>query len=307
MRSQGGDAWKQPFALGLEQPSGEPLPHGAGGPTLRHRAVAVNETANGRNCHSCKTKTGRRRKTIDNSSFSSQAPMRAAPLSALALPAITLLTLTHAGSASALTTICTAAWTLPYGTPGGTKSALIQGSNPACPTSAITATVDVGTGLNAGALNPSGATWNTDAGTNLFPPTSDSGIAIGSPAATATNLRLTFDVPVVNPYFYASYFNAGESLTFTDPFSLLQSNAVSKTGLTVTGSGPDSSRHSSFVARFQGRYSAINFNYANSNSQAVSFAITTGVTPVPGPLPLLGVGAALSQSRKLRRRIQGRC
>lgn len=242
-----------------------------------------------------------------NKSVFSHAPMRFTALPALAMPAIALLTLTSAGRASALTTVCSAAWIPPNGTPGGSKSALIQGSNAACPTSAITATVTVGSGLNAGSLNASGATWNTDLGSSQFPPTSDSGIAIGSPAATATNLSLTFSTPVTNPYFYASYFNTGESLTFTDPFSLLQSNGVSRTGMTVTGSGPDSSRHSGFVAQFQGSYSTINFSYANDNTQAVSFGFTTGVTPaVPAPLPILGLGAALSQGRRLRRLSQRR-
>jgi hypothetical protein len=161
--------------------------------------------------------------------------------------------------------------------------------------------VTVGSGLNAGEIGASGATWNTDLGTNLFPPTSDSGIAIGSPASSATDLSLTFDQPVRDPYFYVSYFNAGESLTFAEPFAVLQQNGVTQTGLTLAGSGPDYDRLSGFVARFLGSYSTIHFKYTNTNPQAFSFAITTGVTPVPGPLPIHGVGAALSQARRLRR------
>jgi hypothetical protein len=82
---------------------------------------------------------------------------------------------------------------------------------------------------------------------------------------------------------------------------------MTQTGLTLAGSGPDSDRNSGFVARFLGSYSTINFKYTNSNTQAVSFAITTGVTPAaPGPLPILGVGAALGQARRLRRLSQQR-
>jgi hypothetical protein len=234
--------------------------------------------------------------------------MRNLPFSGLAVLAVALV---GAPRAEALTTVCTAAWTSPDGIAGGTKSAPIQGANPACPTSAITATVTVGTGLNAGQLASSGATWNTDLGTNLFPPTSDSGIAIGSSAATTSspatsNLSLTFNRPVTSPYFYASYFNDGEGLTFSAPFAILQSNAVSRSGQTITGSGSAASRHSGFVARFLGSHSQINFVYTNTNPSEVSFAFTTGVTPVPGPLPILGVGAALTQARRLRYRSRRR-
>jgi hypothetical protein len=161
--------------------------------------------------------------------------------------------------------------------------------------------VTVGTGLNAGFLVSSGATWDTNLATNLFPPTSDSGIAIGSPAATATDLRLTFSEPVLNPYFYTAFLNGGETLTFATMFSILQSNAVTINGLSVTGSGLDSEPNPGFVAQFLGSYSSIDFKYANTNNYEVSFAFTTGVTPVPGPLPILGVGAALSQCRRMRR------
>jgi hypothetical protein len=226
-------------------------------------------------------------------------------LLALSGAALFTITLTTSSGAQAATTVCSAIWTPPNGIPGQTKSAPIQGSDPSCPASSITAIVTVGTGLNAGSLNSSGATWNTDLGTNQFNPTSDSGIAIGSPAATSTDLSLTFSQPAINPYFFASYLNGGETLTFTTPFSILQSNAVTFNGLSATGSGPDSDRNSGFVAQFLGSYTSIGFKYTNTNSQAVSFAFTTGVTPppspAPGPLPILGLGAALSQCRKLRR------
>jgi hypothetical protein len=230
--------------------------------------------------------------------------VRLLPLCGLATLAVALV---GSPKAEAATTVCSAAWKLPNGTPGGTKSAIIQGTNPPCPPNPITATVTVGSDLNAGQLAESGATWNTDLGTNLFPPTSDSGIAIGSPAVAATDLSLTFDRPVTNPYFYASWFNGGESLTFSDPFALLQSNGVTLSGgSTVTGSGPDNARDPGFVAQFLGTYSQIDFKYTNTNSIAYSFAFTTGVTPAPGPLPILGVGAALSQARRLRRLSQQR-
>ncbi len=55
------------------------------------------------------------------------------------------------------------------------------------------------------------------------------------------------------------------------------------------------------MAQFLGSYSQIDFKFTNPNPVAGSFAFTTGATPAPGPLPILGVAAALSQSRRLRR------
>lgn len=141
--------------------------------------------------------------------------------------------------------------------------------------------------------------WDSFQLSNQFPPTSKSAVAIGSLPSSATNLSLTFDKPASNPYFYASFFNSGESITFSDPFTIVQSNGVSVSGSTITGSGSDSTADAGFVAQFFGSYSQINFTYANANAQAMSFGFTTGVA-VPAPLPLLGLGVALGQRRKLR-------
>jgi hypothetical protein len=134
-----------------------------------------------------------------------------------------------------------------------------------------------------------------------YPTTSDSGIAIGSPTSTATDLSLSFNQVVANPYFYTSFFNAGESLTFSAPFVILQSSGVSISGATISGSGVQSTREAGFVAQFLGTYSQIGFKYTNTNAEPVSFGFTTGVVvAAPAPLPLLGVGVALGQGRKLR-------
>jgi hypothetical protein len=217
------------------------------------------------------------------------------------------LTMAAAPKAEALT-VCSAIWTTPDAPQGGTKTASIQGANSACPTAAIGTTAPVGSGANAGVVVTSGAGWAVDANANLFPTTSDSGVVIGSPAATTSaavqNLSVTFDRTVSNPYFYTSFFNTGESLTFTAPFTVLQSNFASTTGNTITGTNSNGNlRSAGFVAQLLGDYSQIDFQYSNTNTFASSFVFTTGVnvTATPGPLPILGLGAALSQCRKLRR------
>jgi hypothetical protein len=222
------------------------------------------------------------------------------------------LTMAAAPKAEALT-VCSAIWTTPDAPEGGTKTASIQGSNTACPTTAIETTAPVGSGANAGAVVTSGAGWSIDPNANSYPTTSDSGVVIGSPAATTSaavqNLTLTFDQTVTNPYFYTSYFNTGESLAFTAPFTVLQSNFASTSGTTVTGTNSDGNlRSAGFVAQFLGDYSQIDFRYTNINAFATSFVFTTGVnvTATPGPLPILGLGAALSQCRRLRRLSQQR-
>ncbi|MFN9629760.1 MAG: hypothetical protein ACK59A_05950 [Cyanobacteriota bacterium] len=165
--------------------------------------------------------------------------------------------------------------------------------------SSILATVTVGTGSNAGAIEPSVMGWDYFLLSNQFPPTSKSAVAIGSPASSSTDLTLTFDKPAPNPYFYTSYFNAGESITFSDPFTIAQSNGVSVSGSTISGSGINAVADAGFVAQFLGDYTQITFRYTNTDTQEMSFAFTTGVA-VPAPLPLLGLGVALGQRRKLR-------
>jgi hypothetical protein len=134
---------------------------------------------------------------------------------------------------------------------------------------------------------------------NLFPPTSKSAVAIGSLASATADLTLIFDKPASNPYFYASFLNGGESITFSTPFAIVQSNGISVSGSTITGSGGDSTADAGFVAQFLGGYSQINFKYTNTNTEERSFGFTTGVA-VPAPLPILGLGVALSQRRRLR-------
>jgi len=79
-------------------------------------------------------------------------------------------------------------------------------------------------------------------------------------------------------------------------------------GATISGGGSAATREAGFVVQFLGSYSTINFQYTNINTTTASFGFTTGLSPVPtpGPLPILGIGAALSQGRKLRRLIHQR-
>jgi hypothetical protein len=217
---------------------------------------------------------------------------------ALSGAALFALTLTSASGAQAAETVCSAIWS-PDGSipPGGTKSAPIQGSNPPCPVSSIVATVNIGNlGSFIGPLQW-GNLWTQ------YPTTSNTAILLGSPASSSTDFELKFDKPTPNPYFYVDALNAVESITFYTPFVILQSKGISVNGLTITGSGV-SNRDVGFVAQFLGDYSQINFKHINTTSAyGDSFGFTTGANanPVPAPLPILGVGAALSQCRKLRR------
>lgn len=52
-----------------------------------------------------------------------------------------------------------------------------------------------------------------------------------------------------------------------------------------------------------GTYSSLSFTFNNSTTIYHSVGFTTG-TPVPGPLPLMGVGMAFGYSRKLRARLR---
>jgi hypothetical protein len=163
----------------------------------------------------------------------------------------------------------------------------------------VVATVDVGI---AGYLGD--FAWDTLL--NQYPTSSNTAIGIGSGASSASDLKLTFDKPMQDPYFYVLALNGTESITFYNPLTIVQSRGISVSGSTITGSGFDSDI--GFVAQFHGVYSQINFKHTNNTSAwADSFVFTTGGTPaVPGPLPILGVGTALSQGRKLRRLIHQR-
>ncbi|MFN7898130.1 MAG: hypothetical protein ACK5N0_00500 [Synechococcaceae cyanobacterium] len=136
---------------------------------------------------------------------------------------------------------------------------------------------------------------------NQYPATSNAAIIVGSAPLSSDDVKITYDQSVKNPYFYAAGLTYTENITFFSPFKILQSNGVSVSGSTITGSGT-SDFNVGFVAQFLGDYSEINFKHATTTSAyADGFGFTTGVTPAPGPLPILGVAAALSQSRRLRR------
>ncbi len=137
---------------------------------------------------------------------------------------------------------------------------------------------------------------------NQYPTTSNTAIGIGSGPSSATDLKLSFDKLVHNPYFYVLALNSNETITFYDSFTILQSRGISISGSSISGSGIGNS-DVGFVAQFSGDYSQINFKYTNNTSAWTdSYLFTTGGTAaVPGPLPILGVGAALNQCRKFRR------
>ena len=222
--------------------------------------------------------------------------MKLLSVTGLSLLAITLI---GASRAQATTTVCTAIWSPPNSAPGSTKSAPIQGANPACPASPVTVTVGTGSGTGAGTIfAPS---WDALLLSNQYPTTSNSAIIIGSAALSSDDVKIAYSKPVKNPYFYASGLTYTENITFSSPFTILQSYGVNVSGSTITGSGT-SDFNVGFVAQFLGDYSEINFKHTTTTSAYPDgFGFTTGVTSAPGPLPILGVGAALSQARKLRR------
>jgi hypothetical protein len=224
--------------------------------------------------------------------------MRFLPVSGLAVLALSLV---GAPKAEAVTTVCTPIWSQPNGVPGGTKSASISGANPPCPTSPITITVGTGSGNGAGTIF--GATWDTYLLSNQFPTTSNTAIIVGSAPLSSDDVTITFGESVKNPYFYASGLTITESITFSSPHTILQSYGVSVSDSTITGSGT-SDFNTGFVAQFLGDFSEITFRHSTTTSAySDGFGFTTGVTyvPTPGPLPILGIGAALSQARRLRR------
>jgi hypothetical protein len=219
----------------------------------------------------------------------------------LAVTGLSALAISLIGAArvDAATTVCSAIWSPPDGVPGGTKSAFIQGANPACPASPIEVIVGTGSGTGAGAIfTPS---WDALLLSNKYPTTSNTAIIVGSAALSSDDVKITYSKPVKNPYFYASGLTVTENITFSSPFTILQSNGISISGSTITGSGT-SDFNVGFVAQFLGDYSEINFKHTTTTSAySDGFGFTTGVTPAPGPLPILGVAAALSQARRLRR------
>lgn len=204
----------------------------------------------------------------------------------------------------ALTTVCTAGWS--SAPVAGVASALLTGgATPPCPFSAVTASVTVGTGANAGTINTGDAI--SGSATNNFGRTSVTSVDIGVPASATENLTLTFTQAVANPYLFFTYLDSGDSFTFSQPFVLAQANNASRTGSAVTGTGGTNSSNDGFVVQMLGTYSTVNFAYNNTRVSAVqSVAFTAGVVETPGPLPLMGAGVAFGFSRRLRRRIKAR-
>lgn len=205
--------------------------------------------------------------------------------------------------AQALSTVCTPTWS---GTgPSSTINGTLTGAAPPCPATSVSATVTYGSGANAGTINNTNAI--TGAGTNNYAQTSPTSVDIGHPTSgTPEALTLTFTQAVTNPYLFFTYLDPNTSLTFSQAFTLLQSNNATLSGSTVSGNGGTNSVNDGFVVQMLGTYTAINFTYNNTSGLAQSVAFTAGVdyTPAPAPLPLLGAGAALGFSRRLRRRIR---
>ncbi|MEB3255448.1 MAG: hypothetical protein VKJ05_03565 [Synechococcaceae cyanobacterium] len=202
----------------------------------------------------------------------------------------------------ALNTVCSAYWS--NAAVSGTATSTLNAGQPPCPPSAITTTVTVGSGANAGVVNSSDAITGT--GTNSIPRTQPSSIDLGIPPTTTENLTLTFSQAVPNPTLFFSYLDPGTSFTFTQAFTLVQANNASASGQTVTAfNSAGNTINDGFIVRMQGTYSTINFAYANTTGAVQSVAFTAGGTYVPGPLPLMGASVAFGFSRRLRRRLQG--
>ena len=128
---------------------------------------------------------------------------------------------------------------------------------------------------------------------------------IGVLANNASNVRtVSFSQAVTNPYLFFTFTDLGTSFTFTDAFTLAQSNNASVSGQTVTGTGGSNSKNDGFVVQMLGTYSTISFTYNNTTGADQSVAFTAGANQVPGPLPLMGAGVAFGFSRRLRRRIK---
>lgn len=103
------------------------------------------------------------------------------------------------------------------------------------------------------------------------------------------DVTITFSESVKNPYFYASGLTYTESITFSSPHTILQSNSVSASGSTITGSGT-SDFNTGFVAQFLGDFSVITFRHTTTTSAySDGFAFTTGVTAAAAPGPSLGL------------------
>lgn len=203
----------------------------------------------------------------------------------------------------ALTNVCTAGWSGSNVAPGGTATAPISGAVPFCPATAVTASVTVGSGANAGVINTGDAI--SGSATNTFNRSAVSSVDLGVQASTNEALTVSFGQAVANPYLFFTYGDPNTSFTFSQPFSLVQANNASRSGSVVSiSNSATNNQNDGFVVQMLGNYSTINFTYNNGNAAVNSVAFTTGGTYVPGPLPLLGAGMAFGFSRRLRRRVQ---
>ena len=146
-----------------------------------------------------------------------------------------------------------------------------------------------------------------------FVPTAPGGIV--NAGATATPIKLTYNVDALGSFALNEYAvnmdgaigNGGRSGTRSH--SLTTSNPLNGSGTTTvsnlapaiidSNTGPLNFAASLFSVKM------VSTTYADSNAiVSVSDQFFQGEAPVPGPLPLLGAGAAFGFSRKLRKRIK---
>jgi hypothetical protein len=214
--------------------------------------------------------------------------------------------------ADAATTVCTPVFMPPNVAPGSPISADLGTTSP-CPPPTVTVSLNtVGNGL---AMDQVGTVFSTDLitglGTSDFMRTSPTAVGIGALAETMSSpttqsFTLTYSKPVVNPYLFFAWIDGFSEYKFNNPVSLLQAYKVTLSGNTVTSSG-DNNQDSGFVVQLTGMSSIFTFDIVNQSSDNTMAVFTTGpaglVPPVPGPLPVVGLGIAYSMSRKLRRRI----
>jgi len=154
--------------------------------------------------------------------------------------------------------------------------------------------------------------WLTGLGTNNFTRTSPSTVgigALGDAGSGPTNqaFTLSYSQPVIDPYLFFSWIDNYSEYKFYNPVTLLQANGASLLGATVTSTG-NNNQDSGFVIQLSGTSDTFNFDIVNYSSDNTVALFTTGpagvVPPVPGPLPVAGLGIAYSLSLKLRRRIR---
>lgn len=136
-------------------------------------------------------------------------------------------------------------------------------------------------------------------------------MGIGVPGNGTFNRSVSFSQAVSNPYLFVTYFDAGTSFAFSQPFTLAQANKASLSGSTVTSTALVSDTdtvNDGFVVQMLGSYLTINFTHTNTSGTYQTVAFTTGISQVPNtpgapvPLPLVGAGFAYGFSSRLRRR-----